>query len=63
MCRCLQQSAGLDPPRAEEQLPDIMASTTTVGAHKWEYCRNKAVNTWKLESRSIDDDDEEPAEF
>jgi hypothetical protein len=42
---------------------DIVASATTVGAHKWEECRNNVVNTWELESSSIDDDDEEPVEL
>jgi hypothetical protein len=36
---------------------------TTVGTHKWEECRNNVVNIWKLESSSIDDDDEEPVEL
>jgi hypothetical protein len=40
-----------------------MASTTTVGAHTWEECRNNVVNTWELESCSVDDDDEEPVEL
>jgi hypothetical protein len=40
-----------------------MASTTTVGAYKWEECRNNVVNTWKLGSCSVDDDDEEPVEL
>jgi hypothetical protein len=40
-----------------------MASTTTVGAYKWEECRNNVVNIWKLESSSIDVDDEEPVEL
>jgi hypothetical protein len=42
---------------------DIMASPTTVGAYKWEECRNNVVNIWELESCSVDDDDEEPVEL
>ena len=42
---------------------DIMASTSTVGAHKWEECRNNVVYIWKLGPCSVGDDDEETVEL
>ena len=42
---------------------DIVTSSPTVGAQKWEESRNNVVNIWKLDPCSVDDDDEETVEL
>jgi hypothetical protein len=43
---------------------DVVASTSTVGAHQREESSNNIVNVWKLESSSADDNgDEETVEL